>query len=263
MNQFTGKLRQALRPAVFAGRYLRHRLRPRTSYADDHEDLAAWLLLDGIRSFIDVGANDGISCSNTALAALRGARGLCFEPNPAAYLRLANFYRLTPRIDCIAQGLSDTAGSVDLRCDGLLSAMTATEDVALTALLADFNQPDAPVIRVPVDRLGVWFDRRQEFQRCDLLSIDVEGHELNVLRGIDWDRLPRPARCVIIETHACGGGRQWRHRDFDAIDALLAQNGYCKLAASRNNTFWLHHEDRADASVAATKLQFSHYTWYI
>lgn len=263
MNRLTQALRQKLRPAVFAGRYLRHRLKPCASYADDHEDVVASLLLDGIRLFIDVGANDGVSCSNTALAALRGARGLCFEPNPVAYLRLANFYRLTPRIECIAQALSDREGTVELRCDGLLSAITATEDVALTALLAEFNQPDAPVITVPVERLGVWLDRREEFQRCDLLSIDVEGHELCVLRGTDWERYPKPARCIIIETHADGGNRQWRHRDFDPIDALLAQHGYCRVAASRNNTFWLHCEDRIDARVAAAKARFSHYTWFI
>jgi FkbM family methyltransferase len=220
------------------------------------------MLLGGIARFIDVGANDGISCSNTALAALRGARGLCFEPNPAAYSRLAGFYCCATRVDCIAQGLSDGGGEVELRCDGLLSAITATEDLALTALLADFNHDDAPLIRIPVERLGTWLDRRPEFQGCDLLSIDVEGHELNVLRGIDWDRHPKPARCLVIETHAHGVDRHWRHRDFDAIEDLLARHGYHKLAASRNNTFWLHREDRLDSAIGATKTRFHHYTWF-
>lgn len=262
MNRLTQVLWRGLRPAVFGARYLRHRLKPKASYADDLEDVVAWQLLDGIERFIDVGANDGISCSNTALAAMRGASGLCFEPNPGAYSRLAALYRFVPRLECIARGLSDAGGTAELRCDGLLSAITATEDVALTALLTDFTQSDAPVISVPVDRLDVWMERRSKFQLCDLLSIDVEGHELSVLRGVEWMRRPKPARCIIIETHAHGGERQWRHRDFDAIEALLAQYGYGRIAASRNNTFWLHREDCVGSRIAAAKSRAPHYIWF-
>lgn len=220
------------------------------------------MLLGGIKRFIDVGANNGISCSNTVLAALRGASGLCFEPNPADYARLCGFYCFATRIECIAEGLSDVGGTVEMRCDGLLSAITATEDSALTELLTEFSQRDAPVIKIHVQRLGIWLDRRPQFQRCDLLSVDVEGHELSVLRGVDWKRHPKPARCIIIETHAYAENRRWRHRDFDAIDTLLGQQGYCKLAASRNNTVWLHCEDRLDARIAAAKIRCPDYTWF-
>lgn len=262
MKRLLNKLRRKLRPINYTAQYLWHRLKPRVSYANDSEDLIAWMLLGGIARFIDVGANDGISGSNTALAALRGARGLCFEPNPADYALLAGFYRCATHIQCIQEGLSDTSGMVDLRCDGSLSAITATEDTGLTTLLAAFNRPDAPVITIPVERLSVWMDRHPEFQRCDLLSIDVEGHELSVLNGVDWERHPKPARCLVIETHADGGDRHWRHRDFDAIAALLALHGYSKLAASQNNTFWLHREDWLEARIAVTKTRFPHYTWF-
>lgn len=250
------------RPAVLASRYCWHRLGSRETYADDFEDVAAAVLLGGVKRFVDVGANDGVTCSNTVLAALHGARGLCFEPNPADFARLIGFYRWAKRIECIPAGLSDAAGTVELRCDGLLSAVTATEDAGLAKHLAEFRGQGALVISVPVDRLSDWLARRPEFRACDVLSIDVEGHELNVLRGIDWVRHPKPARCLIVETHSSGGTRQWRHRDFDEIADLLARNGYRKLAASRNNTFWLHGDDLLDSRIGAAKNRLPHYEWF-
>ncbi len=251
-----------LRPVALAARYCRHRLRPNHSYADDFEDVATAMLLGGVERFVDVGANDGFSCSNTTLAALRGARGLCFEPNPADFSRLSGFYRLARRVECIPEGLSDSAKMVELRCDGLLSAITATEDAALTNLLAEYYRPTAAVINIQVNRLTEWLDWRPEFKTCDLLSIDVEGHELSVLRGIDWIRHPKPARCLIVETHAYGKTRQWRHRDFDEIAGLLARQGYRKLAASRNNTVWLHGEDLLDSRIDEAKNRFPQYLWF-
>jgi len=253
---------QILRPVMLLGRYGWQRWMPKKTYADDLEDVAAEILLGGVSRFIDVGANDGTSCSNTALAAMHGARGLCFEPNPADYERLRGFYRWNRRIECIPVGLSERSGELQLRSDGLLSALTVTEDAGLTQLLAEHRRTDAPVVSIRVERLMDWLDRRPEFQTSDLLSLDVEGHELNVLRGTDWNRHSKPARCFVIETHGLGKERQWRHRDFDEIAALLDRQGYEKLAASRNNTIWLHREDRHESRLVAAKNRCPQYTWF-
>jgi len=254
--------RDVLRPAYYWARHLRHRLVPRATYAADSEDVAAGLLLGGIARFIDVGANDGISLSNTALLAVRGARGLCFEPNPADFRRLREFYRWSRRIECVEEGLSDVSGSKELRSDGLLSAVTETEDPGLTKLLVRFTRTDAPLTTIRVATLSTWLDRRPDFQACDLLSIDVEGHELKVLGGIDWRRHPKPARCLIIETHSHGDQSSWLHRDYGAIDGLLVQQGYVKVAANQNNTFWLHREDRDERRLAEARRRFPGFTWF-
>jgi FkbM family methyltransferase len=254
--------RDRLRPVYYWGRYFRHRLAPRPTYAADREDVAAGLLLGRIERFIDVGANDGISLSNTTLLALQGARGLSFEPNAGDFHRVRELYRWNPRVECIEAGLSDASGIKEFRSDGLLSAMVETEDPGLTKLLAGFAQADAPRTRIQVERLSTWLDRRPEFVGADVLSIDVEGHELSVLRGIDWLRHPKPARCLIIETHAEGAGGSWRHRDYDAIAALLAAQGYAKVAANLNNTFWLHAADRVEARLAAARSRLPGFTWF-
>ncbi len=262
MNIFaSAETRRCLRAAGPVALYWRHRLRPRASYAGDGEDQVVGTLLDGVARFIDIGANDGISCSNTALFALRGAAGLCFEPNPEAFARLRSFYACARRIECVPQGLSESSGSLKLRCDGLLSNMPVTEDPALTALLEGYVQSGARVIDVQVERLGTWLERRPDFFGCDLLSLDVEGHELSVLKGVDWERHPKPARCMIVETHAAGPQGAWRHRDFEAIAGLLECHGYCRTAASANNTIWLHRDDHVRSRIAAAKQYGPGYEW--
>jgi len=215
-----------------------------------------------VTRFIDVGANDGYSLSNTALFALHGAHGLCFEPNPKDHRRLRAFYSVTNRIECFRQAVSDQAGTMEFRSDGLLSSVTATEDSGLTKLLAPFRSSDSFTIMVEAERLSTWLDRRPDFLHCDVLSIDVEGHELNVLLGIDWDRHPRIARCLILETHADGGAEAWRHRDYDAIDGLLRRQGYLKVAASANNTFWLIHTELHKIRIDAAKRALPGYKWF-
>ncbi len=254
--------RDLLRPVYYWARWFRHRLAPRPTYAADREDVAVALLLGGVARFIDVGANDGISLSNTTLFALRGAHGLSFEPNAGDFRRLRELYRWNRRVECIEEGLSDSAGTREFRSDGLLSALPETEDPGLAKLLAGFSRAAAPVVRIRVEKLGTWLDRRPAFAGCDLLSIDVEGHELNVIRGIDWARQPKPARCLVLETHGGGANGSWRHRDYAAIGALLAQRGYVKVAANLNNTFWLHADDVDASRLAAARAQLPGFTWF-
>jgi FkbM family methyltransferase len=250
-------------PVLRSIRYAKHRLFPRDTYAADAEDTAAWILLGGVKSFVDVGANDGISCSNTFLFALRGAAGLCFEPDPANFVRLAGLYRCNRRIHCIAEGVSVAAGQVAMRCDGLLSTITATEDAGLKLLLAGWRSAEAVVVEIKVNALAHWFSCQPAFAGCDVLSIDVEGHELNVLRGIDWAATPKPARCLIVETHAKGAAGSWCHRDLGGISELLAAHGYREAAKSANNTFWLHADDIVASRFATVKAMFPRYQWLL
>jgi FkbM family methyltransferase len=255
--------RGILRSVYYWGRYFRHRLAPRQTYAADSEDVAAGLLLGKVTRFIDVGANDGITLSNTALFALQGARGLCFEPNAGDFLRLRELYRWNHGVECVEEGLSDEGGTRQFRSDGLLSALPGHEDPGLAKLLAGFSQADAPLIMIRVDKLSTWLHRRPDFQDSDVLSIDVEGHELHVLRGIDWERHPKPARCLILETHADGANGSWRHRDYEAIDGLLAGQGYVRVATNSNNTFWLHRADLDEACLAAARRRLPAFTWFV
>ena len=75
-------------------RYFREKVRRGVTYAQHEEDLVAREILGCVRRFIDVGANDGRTLSNTFGFALSGASGLCFEPVPEMFQRLRWLYAL-------------------------------------------------------------------------------------------------------------------------------------------------------------------------
>ena len=72
----------------------------------------------------------------------------------------------------------------------------------------------------------------------DFVSLDVEGHELAVLKGIDFDEFE--TKCFVIETHGEGRSEFWLHRDFAAIESLLSENRYLYGFMSPLNSFWFH-----------------------
>jgi FkbM family methyltransferase len=193
---------------------------------------------------------------------MRGARGLCFEPDPGNFRRLAQLYRCQGRVRCISEGLSDCAGKLALRCDGLLSTIIATQDIGLEKLLSPWRDLDAPMVEIPVNTLAYYFSSHPLLVGSDVLSIDVEGHELRVLNGIDWQATPKPARCIVVETHAQGEIGSWRHVDLAAISGLLSAHGYCETAKSANNTFWLHEKDVETTRIQQTKSLFPGYQWH-
>jgi hypothetical protein len=72
-----------------------------------------------------------------------------------------------------------------------------------------------------------------------LLSIDTEGHDLSVLRGLDFDRFQ--PRVIITETDD--------ETEPDKRE-LLVDHGYRLVHGVGVNTIWLH-SDRALATSGA------------
>ena len=59
------------------------------SYAQHGEDKLVELLLpEGVKTFIDIGANDGVLFSNTYKVAKNGAQGLCVEPSRNSFRKV-------------------------------------------------------------------------------------------------------------------------------------------------------------------------------
>jgi len=107
MNNYIAGVKQLIK-------YLKSRLIPKRTYAQCNEDLVIQMILGKVLKFIDIGAFNGITLSNTFLFARKGARGLCFEPLFANYFRLKWFYCLNKRIKCIGEGISDKQREVHI-----------------------------------------------------------------------------------------------------------------------------------------------------
>ena len=140
--------------------------------------------------FVEVGANHPTHGSQTWHLEQAGWTGVLVEPQPdlAAFLVTSR----KARVFATACSSPDNAGqSLPLHVDG-----------ARSALDRDRMAPGAQaayVIVVPTRTLDSILEEAAAPIPIDLLSIDVEGHETEVLRGFDFNRW-QPL-LILIEDH--------------------------------------------------------------
>jgi FkbM family methyltransferase len=205
------------------------------SFAQACEDLIVENLLHRVAFFIDIGAHDGISGSNTFYFALRGARGVCFEPVLWTFQKLQSLYALNWRVKCRNVGISDRSGKAEIVGADFLSYIpdTVDQDHLRAHLPLESKAETIELLTFSEALAGLSIP-----QTIDLLSIDVEGHELNVLRSISFDQYR--FRAIVLETHLEDKGNlKWRHRDLDAIELLLSAAGYHRSSTTWVNSIYL------------------------
>ncbi len=153
------------------------------------------LPLDG-GFFIEAGANDGKTQSNTYLFEKRwGWRGLLVEPLPHL-AELCRISRSRSIVEQVALVPFDFAGSeIEMRDVNLMSLVkgamkSEAEELAHVHAGEAVQHLRSRELRVPVATLESLLVKHRVGQ-IDLLSLDVEGFELSVLRGLDLEkRLP-------------------------------------------------------------------------
>ncbi len=122
---------------------------------------------------LDVGANVG-GYSRMVLKARPGATIHAFEPSATAFRQLVNL----PGVVAHHHGLSDKEGAMTLFSDQQGSEMASVHqrDLERLSIRTDVTE-NATFCRLD----AVWPELAVE--HVDLLKIDVEGHDLHVLRG--------------------------------------------------------------------------------
>jgi FkbM family methyltransferase len=170
------------------------------SYAQHGEDiLVESLLPNGVESFIDIGANDGVLFSNTYKFAKRGAKGICVEPSKSSFQKLKLNHLFHPKVKCIQSAISNVNGSIYINECGYESTLSHVSDVKTTNSY-----------RVNCQTLSKILCKFSEFLEVDFMSVDVEGHEKEIFEGLTEDSFR--TKIIIIES------------DKTEISKLIAKN---------------------------------------
>lgn len=213
----------------------------RIVYAQAGEDLLISQCLGDLGilqpTYLDVGANNPEFISNTYFFYLRGSRGVCIEPNP---MLAAKIKKVRPRdtVLNIGIGFSEESEADFYVFSGYADGLStfSKEDAerwqkvgvkGLGAMRYD------KVIKLPLRRINDII--AEHFTAApDLLSIDVEGLDLQILNTLDFDTYRPSVICVetlSYDEHLVGYKRN------DIIEFLLSR-GYKVYADTHINTIF-------------------------
>ena len=216
----------------------RHRARHERAFGLDQLDLKLALHLKSTGGFyVEAGANDGVTQSNTALLARhRGWRGLLVEPVPelARRCRLLRPESIVEQVALVAP--DHGAPTVAMRYANLMSLVPGARgsedaDRAHVAEGERLQGVSSYALEVPARTLSELLDAHR-VRRVDLLSLDLEGYEPTALRGLDLER-HRPA-FILVEA--------W---DRDAIDEQLGRRYEPLAQLSRHDVLYRLRRSRA------------------
>jgi FkbM family methyltransferase len=178
--------------------------------------------------FVEVGANEPRVRSQTWHLEQAGWTGLLIEPQPDL-VRELRATRLAKVFGVACSGPENEGRTLPLHVAGPLSSLDR-------AGMAPGAVPEA-VIEVPIRTLNSVLTEAQAPEGFDFLSIDVEGHEIEVLRGFDAARW-RP-RLILLEDHVADLSKHRYLRDIGyRIVRRYENNGWYVPNASPVRCQW-------------------------
>lgn len=148
-------------------------------------------------TFLDIGANDGVTFSNTRALAERGWRGVLIEPSPQAFAKLKDLYNGHKGFYTYPYAISDHNGKAMLQESGPLCSAA---DIGLVSTFhAEEKARFSKSVRYsPIEvKTFRWktFLNRLSVKEFDFVSMDCEGDELNILPQMDLSA----TRMICIE----------------------------------------------------------------
>jgi FkbM family methyltransferase len=143
-----------------------------------------------INFFVDVGAHDGITFSNTYLFEKKyNWRGMCIEPNPNVFVELKS------NRNCLIENIavsSEIGSSNFIAIEGHSNMLSGIESnyskkhlKRVANEVKSYGQK-AETLIVKTNTLKNLFEKHG-ITRVSFLSIDTEGSELEVLKSIDFN----------------------------------------------------------------------------
>lgn len=200
------------------------------------QDLLVALLLNARKkpgTFVDIGAHDGISLSNTFFLEKHcGWTGLCVEANPKAYKTLVST-RSCKTENCAigaAEG-KEEFWQIDGYSEMLSGLRSSYDSRHRRRIMNEIRQQGGQIdkVQLEVRPLQDLLDRH-EIRDIDFLTIDTEGSELDILRSVDFGKTR--IRMMTVENPY----------QRTSIHRFLHSKGFLRLLRLGSDDVYIHRE---------------------
>lgn len=201
-----------------------------TNYYSQHgEDFILSEIFKNIKNgfFVEVGCIDGKRFSNTLTFEYRGWSGLCIEAH-SDYIDLLKRNRPNSIIEhCAVSDQDEDSVTFYANSRGSLSTLDRTREKDFAKRFGHFFTGFQEQL-VPMRTLNTLFTKHN-ISRIDILSIDVEGHEIEVLKGLDLNKY-RP-KVLLVESDTK------EHEDL--LTEIIVPMNYIKFCRIKQNIFFI------------------------
>lgn len=207
----------------------------RKSWSQCGEDLILRYLFDLLRiarpSYIDIGAHHPYFYNNTYLFYRQGSRGINVEPDPSLHARLLRNRRHDVNLGI---GIGPRAAELDFY---VMSTRTLNTFSASQArkYVDEHGLNIVETRRIAVQTFAQAVDTHLG-RTPDLVSLDVEGLDLDILRSIDFSRYRPHVFCVETVSYAERDGSGVKN---EPIHDLMLRSGYKLYADTYINSIYV------------------------
>lgn len=185
-------------------------------------------------TYIDVGAFDPFTLSNTALFYMMGMRGINIEPNPDRI----EYFNIHRKEDTnLNIGISDTRGDIDYYFMDAHILNTFSKVEAEKYCIESGHKIER-VQKVHVETLECVINTHCKGLFPDLLSLDAEGIDKLILESINYGS--NYPKVIVVETIAYrkdGTGKKDK-----TISEFLVKKGYFLFADTYINSIFVYRE---------------------
>ena len=201
---------------------------------------------------IEIGANDGKTGSNSLFFEKKGWTTLLVEPNPS----LCEIIKKTRSAFLYECGVADKNGRgtlyVAVGDDGAHGvSMIAERDIAEKKIASfgfNYYPVDVKIMRLDDILVDVNINKK-----IDFISIDVEGGELEVLKG--FDLLRWSPTILIIEDNS--------NLEDRAVRCLMGKNGYVRFKRTVVNDWYVKKSEMKEIAKMTDFIKLFFNTLYI
>lgn len=150
--------------------------------------------------FVEIGAFDGESVSNTSCLADAGWKGFYVEPVTQHYRQcVARHKNNNVRVDNLAIGTDE--GLQTIYCSGIVSTMDEVQSKMVSSM-GLFGYPQYTTQECHQIRLDKYLENRHIAYNFDLLVVDVEGREEDVFYSFELEKWqPKMMIIELVDDH--------------------------------------------------------------
>jgi FkbM family methyltransferase len=192
--------------------------------------------------FVEVGAYDGESFSNTSCLADLGWEGLYIEPHPEFAKKCLQRHHKN-NVKVYNYAIDSVPGTKTLHVGDALTTMSDATKSAYNSISWSKHISFDSSIQIQAIRLDSLLNTAGIAKEFDLLVVDVEGYELNVFNSFDIDEWkPKMVIVELNDYHPSFWKNESLIRSSKIIRSLLSLNSYFQLYADHINTIFLHKD---------------------